>query len=710
MSIEPLVLKLIADFWFEAQEHVEAVTRDVLALEQAAEGSEVTKATYESTARRLHTLKGSAATLGLVSLSELVHALEGALLPFASALVSLPRPVVDVVLDALDTFLAAVKLAAEGEHDPATLPVDRLLALLSAVSASGSSESSPRPQASPAAAATQDARPAREGDAETGAWRVAAEQVVGLMRDVERVREVRLRVEERRRELRTLLASASGAAPVAMSELRTLLAQLDAGLGSDAEEAADAVSALEDGLKAICTLPVRSVLEPLHRTVRDVARQQGKEASLSIVGAEAALDRRLLEALRGPLVHLIRNAVAHGIEPAQERQAAGKHREGAIVVRVEQAGNRVFIAVEDDGHGVDSARVRAAAERKKLVTPEQAQAMSEGELRELIFRPGFSTLDEVSENSGRGVGLDVVRREVEALDGRLDLETRVGQGSRFVLTLPLELGSSPVLLARAAEHTFGLPLLSVESGIALRETELIGGRPQLRLELGGELVPLFDLGVMLGLRGSWQPSRGQPIVVVQAGGRKIGLSVDEVIGDTELVIRSLPLEVRDVPAFQGAALVALGELLLVLSPGWLVQHGLERLDQLPSVRKRRALVVDDSLTARAMYRTILETGGYAVQAASSREEALAQLVHGPFDVILVDIVLGTEDGVALVRTLRGRNDARGTPLILISAQDAEGERQRGMVAGADLFLGKRECSSVRLLTAIDSLLERRRAS
>ncbi len=707
MSADALLLKLIGDFWFEAQEHVEAITRDLLSLEQAGAGAQATRTTYEAIARRLHTLKGSAATLGLLSLSELAHAMEEALLPLQDGQRAVPRALADAVLEALDTFLASIKVAARGEDDPATLPVQRALMLLSAA-ALEPGEAAAAPASSGEAPPELHSR--RDDDAELGAWRVAAAQVVGLMRDVERVREVRLRIEERRRDLRALLGRTTGTSAPDLGELRERLQRLEEGLRGDAEEAGDTVAALEDGLRAICTLPVRTVLEPLHRTVRDVARQERKEANLSLVGAELALDRRMLEGLRGPLVHLIRNAVVHGLEAPDEREAAGKHREGAIVVRVEQAGNRVFVAVEDDGRGVDSALVRAAAERKKLVAPGSARAMTDAELRELIFRPGFSTKAEVSENSGRGVGLDAVRRDVEALDGRLELETRTGQGSRFVLTLPLELGSSPVLLARAADHTLGLPLLSVESGVVLRETALVGGRAQPRLEFGGELVPLIDLGVLLGLRGAWQPTRGQPIVVVHAAGRRVGLVVDEALGETELVIRSLPPEVRGVQAFQGAAFVALGELLLVLSPSWLVQHGLERADQPPAARGRRALVVDDSLTARAMYRTILEAGGYGVLAASGREEALRQLVHGPFDVILLDIVLGTDDGVALVRELRARGDVRSTPIILISAQEAESERRRGRAAGADLFLAKRECSSARLLASIDSLLEQRHAS
>jgi chemotaxis protein histidine kinase CheA len=706
VSADPLVIKLIQDFWLEAQEHVESVTRDLLELEHAGEGS-VSKEKYEAVARRLHTLKGSAATLGLRSLSELAHAMEEVLLPMRDQGTAVPRAVADALLEGLDTFLVSIKIAGAGEHDPATLPVDRALALLSSVLGSGSeSKTTPEPMAA------QPLEPRRRADDEVqnGAWRVDAVQLMALMRDVERVREVRLRVEERRRELRGVIDRLTNLEASDLGELRAALQGLDEGLRCDAEDTGDTVSSLEEGLKAICTLPARSMLEALPRAVRDVARQLDKRANLSIVGGDLSLDRRLLEALRGPLVHLVRNAVAHGIEAPLEREQLGKHGEGVVVVRVEQAGNRIFLSVEDDGRGIDNARVRAAAVRKSLVTPEQAESMSELELGELIFSPGFSTQDEVSESSGRGVGLDVVRRQVELLEGRLDVETRLGQGTRFVITLPMQLGSSPVLVVRAAEHTFGLPLLSLETGIALREAAILAGRSQARLDVGGELVPLHDLGVMLGLRGAWQPSRGQPLVIVHSGDRKIALAVDHVSSDVELVIRSLPVEVRAVPAFQGAALVALGELLLVLSPSWLVQQGHQRHEALPASRKRRALIVDDSLTARAMYRTILEAGGYSVQAASSREEALQQLVHGPFDVIMIDIVLGSDDGVALVRTLRTRSETRTTPLILISAQDTPTERQRGTTAGASLFLGKWECSSTRLLEAIDSLLDRRQAS
>lgn len=711
MAVDPLVVKLIRDFWFEAQEHVEAITRDLLQLEQVGE-AELARQRYEAVARRLHTLKGSAATLGLKTLAELAHAMEELLLPLRGGANALPRAAADALLEALDTFLASIRVASAGEHDPASLPVDGALRLLSSVQGAGDRAPAVTEEATELEAPrlANEQRTQASDDAQNDAWRVDAVQVMALMRDVERVREVRLRMEERRRDLRAVIGRLSSVLAPEIGELRAALEGLEDGLAADGEDAGDTVSSLEDGLKAICTLPARSVLDALPRAVRDVARQLGKEASLSVVGGEVSLDRRLLEALRGPLVHLVRNAVVHGIEAPLEREQLGKHREGAVVVRVEQAGNRVFLSVEDDGRGIDGERVRAAAQRKGLITLEQAQAMSAHELEELIFRPGFSTLDEATQSSGRGVGLDVVRRQVDLLEGRLDVETRLGQGTRFVITLPMQLGSSPVLVVRAGEHSFGLPLLALELGIALRENALVGARSQARIELGGALVPLLDLGVMLGLRGAWQPSRGQPLIVVRSAGKKVAVAVDEVGGDMELVIRSLPLEVRAVPAFQGAALVAHGDLLLILSPGWLVEQSHERLDERVSQRKRRALVIDDSLTARAMYRTILEAGGYAVQSAGSREEALQQLVHGPFDVIMVDIVLGSDDGVALVRTLRARPETRACPLILISAQDGPSERQRGMAAGASLFLGKWECSSTRLLEAVDSLLERRQAS
>src|SRR3989475_12232574 len=572
----------------------------------------------------------------------------------------------------------------------------------------------PPPEVAPAQApATSPAEPApapaAPDEAQGDSWRVTTRQVIALLHEVERLREVRLRVEERRRELeKAILQLDRLGIQAETAEARALLPGVRRSLGADGEEAADIVASMEEGLKAISTVPVRTVLDPLRRAVRDLCKATGKQARLAVVGAEVSLDRRVLEQLRGPLVHLVRNAVDHGLELPEVREARGKHPEGALAIRVEQQGNMLFIEVSDDGAGLDLEQIREAALRRALVPPEELATMSTQQLHQLIFRPGFSTKLEATEYSGRGVGLDVVRNQIQALQGQVEVQSVPGQSTRFILTLPADLGSSPVLVVRCGEHQLGLPMAAVESSRAARAKDLRVGRSKAQLEHREQLIPVLDLGALVGLRQPEVPADGQPLLILQSQGRRIALGVDEVLGDRELVIRPLPVEIRELDSYQGAATLARGELVLILRPDFIVS-GNRRSDGALGTT-RRALVVDDSLTARALHRTALETGGYLVHTASNGRQALEQLRHSAYDVLICDIGMEEMDGFQLTAAVRQQAETDSMPILLVSARDSDPDRQRGTAAGADGFLTKKGCVSGRLLSEVGAVIARRRGA
>src|SRR5438309_4510233 len=621
--LDPMMEQLLPGFVDECKEIVERVTDHLIELEKAHE-----RLRFDDLARGLHTLKGSAATLGLAELSELAHRMEDAVLPLRGKTSALPGALTDAVLKTLDIWMAHLRATTAKSELPDLKPSHKMLeAVRHAVQAvepgkpaanngkagaekgksSAAAEKekdkekekkpSKREREARAAARTEPApaEPAAEEDPaaeEAGSWRVRTREVVSLLHEVERLREVRLRLEERRRELERALSQLARLGILAQTaEVRALLMGVQRSLSADGEEAGDIIASMEDELKAICTLPVRTVLEPLRRSVRDLCKQSGKLARLSIVGGEVSLDRRVLESLRGPLVHLVRNAVDHGLEVPDIREARGKHREGIVVVRVEQQGNMLFIEVSDDGNGLDLGLIKQAARDLSIVPGAELDAMTPAQLHQLIFRNGFSTRRTVTEVSGRGVGMDVVRSQIQALQGHIEVQSTPGQGTRFSLTLPAELGSSPVLVVRCGEHELGIPMPAVETSLLARSGELRVARTRVQLSHREQLIPVQDLGALLALRQSEVPHDGQPLLVLQSQGSRIALAVDEVIGDRELVIRPLPPEVHGLPAYQGAATLARGELVLILRPDWLC--GGERRDA-PLTGTRRALVVDDS--------------------------------------------------------------------------------------------------------------------
>jgi two-component system chemotaxis sensor kinase CheA len=730
MDVDPLVLEIVAGFVPEAAEICEKIAREILELEAKTEGAAPAPATYKHLARGLHTLKGTAATLGLEDLSALAHAMEDVVSPLQKCLTPIPIALADALLRTLDVFGSRLRAHAEGgsaelpdvgptiEHlrrpqgappAAATLlvavppaPVDQTLSSVpaqpSVANPSGESPLGAGAGASEATAADDHAT-----------WRVNGRDVFVLLRDVERLREMRLRMVERRRLVDSTLAAVSKLTKVLETgAVYDQLTNVSRALKADGDEIGEIVESLEHGIKTICTLPLRTLVEPLHRSVRDLCRSVGKEATLSVVGADLSIDRRILEALKGPLVHLIRNAIDHGVEFPAIRVQRGKHRAGALVVRVEQQGNRVVVDVSDDGAGIDGARICEVAAKRGLFAAEELSRMTPAQVARIIFHPGFSTRAEVSNTSGRGVGMDVVLNDVQLLGGTVDVQSTFGEGTRFLLMLPAELGTCPILLIRCGEHAFGLPLLAVDAVVAARRELIRASSGSLRLEHRGELLQLRDLGHLLRLREAEMPSDGQPVLIVQAQGSRVALAVDEVVGDREQVVHPLPEELAPLSqTYRGAAIQGFGELLLVLQSEWIVASS---HDALPEVlTRRRALVVDDSVTARSMHRAMLEAGGYTVHAVGTARGALEQVRHSTYDVIVCDIAMEEMDGIALMTELRILPGTSSIPIMLVSMSDSLEERARGLAAGADGFLSKKDCASGRLLAEITNAISRRQA-
>jgi CheY-like chemotaxis protein len=299
-----------------------------------------------------------------------------------------------------------------------------------------------------------------------------------------------------------------------------------------------------------------------------------------------------------------------------------------------------------------------------------------------------------------------VRNQIQTLQGHVEVQSVPEQGTRFILTLPAELGSSPVLVVRCGEHQLGLPMVTVESSRTSRTKDLRVGRARVQIEHREQLIPLQDLGALMGLRQPEAPADGQPLLILLSQGKRLALSVDEVLGDRELVVRPLPVEVRDLPAYQGAATMARGELVLILRPDWLVS--LDKRSEAGVTGTRRALVVDDSLTARALHRTALEAGGYLVHTASNARQALEQLRHSAYDVMVCDIGMEEMDGFQLTTAVRTRAETDTMPILLVSARDSDSDRMRGTAVGADGFLTKKDCVSGRLLAEVSAVIARRK--
>ncbi len=466
---------------------------------------------------------------------------------------------------------------------------------------------------------------------------------------------------------------------------------------------------VRDDLRDLRMVPALNVLEPLRRTVREVASRLGKKVDLFIAGGDVRLDRRILDALKDPLLHLVRNAIDHGIESKEARVAAGKSETGRLWVRVESRGTRIAVVVEDDGGGLSPDKVRATAVKRGLLTAEAAAKISDAQAARLIFQPGFSTRDQVTETSGRGVGLDVVLATAQRLQGSVDVSYTAGQGTRFTVDLPLTLASALGLLVRVGTSVLAVPSDMVERVFRLAPEDVgtVAGRVVARVE--GEQLIFLSLAEAVGLPRlplALEVGKVQTVMLLTLGKERVLYAIDEVVGQQEVVVRSLGPHLKGVAHLAGAAVLDDGRLVPVLNAPELLRAASPSTRGIGTgeIRRPRILVCDDSLTTRFAMKSLLEIAGYPVVTASDGEEAWEVLERTPCQLVVSDWQMPRLDGVGLTRRIRSHATLNRTPVILVTSLDSPEERAEGLDAGADGYLVKREVERGKLLDLVRQLL------
>ncbi|QET00855.1 response regulator [Cupriavidus pauculus] len=473
---------------------------------------------------------------------------------------------------------------------------------------------------------------------------------------------------------------------------------------------------LQRGLMQARMVQFDALAERLYRVARQAAGETGKEVRLLIKGGTVEIDRSVLDRMAGPIEHLIRNAVVHGIEDAVVRQAAGKPATGSLSLEVQQEGNEVVLHFFDDGGGLDLARIRSRAIERQLLSHDDDA--SEARLTEMIFAPGFSTVDAVSELAGRGVGMDVVRAETVALGGRINLTTEAGRGTRFTVHLPLTTAITQVLLISVGNRLYAMPSGMVDQVHQLRSQPLLEAYNAGTYAAAGGDVPFFYFGTLLEEAAAIASGRKySPVVVVRSGAERVAVHVDEVVGNREVVVKHIGPHLARLEGIAGATTLGDGEIVLIYNPVVLAQRFVrERGDQpaalpmpataeaigavaeigragdatpVPGLATRpTVMVVDDSLTVRKASQRLLSRAGYQVVLARDGVDALKQLQEVMPDAMLVDIEMPNMDGFDLTRNVRADDRTRHMPIIMITSRTAEKHRSYAMEIGVDVYLGK----------------------
>jgi chemosensory pili system protein ChpA (sensor histidine kinase/response regulator) len=714
--------------------------------------------------RSLHTLKGSARMAGAMALGQLTHSMETRV-ENALQLPTIPPAIFEGLFSSFDRTTMLVEQLKGFGPDSKTGVAEAARAALAEDDASklvrafdeAAPAAAPAAPASPVASATAAAKAADDARAmlrvradvidrlvnEAGEVAIARSRIEGEVRAIKsslkdltenlirlraQLREIEIAAESqmqsRQREVEEKHASFDPLEFDRFSRFQEITRMMAESVNDVAtvqqnllKNAYDADAALlfqgrlsrdlQNDLMRVRMVPFNNVAERLYRVVRQTAKELGKRANLDIKGTQTEIDRSVLERMTGPFEHLLRNAIAHGLEAPADRVASGKTEIGQIGLSARQEGNEFVLVLEDDGRGLDIGRIRARAVANGLMA--DSDQLADSQIAEFIFASGFSTATEVSEVSGRGVGMDVVRAEVTALGGRVEIDFTPGKGSRFTIYLPLTLAVTQVVLIRTGVRVFAVPSAMVEQVRQIKVDELDKAYAAGKIEWLGRDYSLHFLPRLLGDAGQTaETQRFTPVLLLRSGTQRAAIHVDEMIGNQEVVVKNIGPQLARVSGIAGATVLGTGQIVLILNPVPLVAP-VATVTTVPVVAgepdavasppavaaaaspvsaQPTVMVVDDSLTVRKITSRLLSRENYQVLTAKDGVDALEQLQDLRPDVMLVDVEMPRMDGFDLTRNVRGDDKLRDIPIIMITSRTADKHRNYAMEIGVNVFLGK----------------------
>ncbi|MYL24445.1 response regulator [Halomonas alkaliantarctica] len=713
------ISRFVVRFIEEARDHLRELSEGVAQLEQGQADAEQVNSLFRSA----HTLKGSSRMLKLTPITETAHALEDLLSALREGKVTFDAAQhADLLYQTIDTLTHQVDQLAE-HQDPARLS-DSDAALCQALThaaqpqAEQSQPEQPQPEetVAPQAPPSSPEPPKRELPAPEASLktndsvRIKLTRLDELIKLMGEVVSSHAHMRELVKDSRQLKLGASQADSRWLNTLDLFNRELRTGV----QRQESLMQELHEKAMQMRMLPLSTLFDSAGRMVREMARSMGKQVECRVIGSDIELDRQMIDQLADPIVHLLRNGLDHGLETPQEREAAGKPPQGVITLSAWQDGSWVVIEVRDDGRGISLQAIRDKVLQKSLMPPEQLDALSDQEIMNLIFLPGFSTSAMITDISGRGVGMDVVKRSVvDNLQGALRVHSRPGQGSRFHLRLPLSLALMRVLLVKVQGHKLGFTAQYISELVRVKHDAMMRVAERNAIILRNEFVPVLALSELIHLPETPTkiPKKADEalLLVLHVQHEKLALIVDELIEERDLVIKQLPGHLRQQPLISGMVTTGHNELVSLIH----VPHLLERARQAktpidnqaaPAQHASRILVVDDSLNTREIEKDVLEAHGYQVTLAENGQDGLEKALRDDFDAVLTDVEMPIMDGFALTARLREQERYKDRPIIIITSREKESDRRRGLAVGADAYIVKGSFDQSSLVETLQLLL------
>lgn len=740
--------RLLATFKVEAAEHLQSLSSGLLELENnpSVKPAPVLEAIF----RAAHSLKGSARAVNLSDVERICHTLESVLAALKRQELILDTNLFDPLHEVMD-HLARLVFSDETQTENTLKPqsaacVQRLEIILN----QSPSEAAP-PQ--PAAKTDEPLLSSVFPTAET--LRISAKKLDSLFLQTEELLFVKQAAAQRTADLKQLQlqfeswtkrwskVQGSARAVEALTrsdpsraeiyeEIQPKLAELVEftrwsgsfvksieqelpGLTQSAEQHQRALATMVDTLltdiKAALTLPFSSILEGFPKMVRDLARDQGKDIGLLIYGAELAIDRKVLEEIKEPLIHALRNAVDHGIETPRDRQQKGKPTRGQIVIEITRKdSSKAEISLRDDGAGIDCHKLRAAALKAGAITPAEAEQLDNTAVLNLAFRSGVSTSSILTDISGRGLGLAILRERVERLGGTVSVETTAGAGSTFRFLLPLTRAAFRGVLVRSGDALFVFPTTYVERVARVPQDQVRTVENRRTIQIDGQNIALVALRDALGISMS-RPAATEKIpqislVVVNCADKRLAFAVDQILHEQEVLLKNLGRQLGSVQNISGATLLADGRVVPILDLPELVQSAIRASgptgisEEEPRAAAKAVLVAEDSITARTLLKNILESANYTVTTAVDGLDAFTKLREGAFDLVISDVEMPRMNGFELTSKIRADKRLTEVPVVLVTALESREDRERGIDVGANAYIVKSSFDQSNLLEVV----------
>jgi chemotaxis protein histidine kinase CheA len=697
--------KFIEGFKTETREHLEKLNLGFLKLEKNPRDNTL----LDELMREAHTIKGSATMMGYKRISEIAHHMEDGLESVLNQKAKLNKKHFDTLFKGIDAINALLEDKVTWEGKGITFPfVDNLCKKMEELFSK---------KAEVVASAVV------EEDIEK-----AVPFVAPIQKEAITVGEESIRVDTKKLDKLMNLSGELVVSKLRLSALVNILSDkayfrqdIDESLKSlfkDLENIKEnfeqLTSEMEKHVVDIRMIPVSYLFNFFPRAMRDLALAKGKEIDFEVKGETTQLDKTIIEELKDPIMHLLRNSIDHGIENQNVRKTLNKPSAGKVTLSAYQQGSQVVIEVEDDGRGMEVEKIRSEALKKGLLNAEKSKELNRDQIIQLIFIPGFSAQEEVTDISGRGVGLDVVRDKIAKLKGQIEVVSEEGKGVKFVMRLPLTLAVNEILLVAAGRDEFAIPVDAVVETIRISLEDIKTVEAKEAINVRGQILPLLRLNDIFGL-----PSRGifekkyLPVVVLQAVEKKVALLVDDLIGRQDIISKPIGTPLKKLRDIAAATILGDGRVILILDIASIIDSAegvIVRRPQLRSIasavekKRKTILLAEDALSTAMLEKNILESAGFSVVLAKDGEEALAKSKQEKFDLVISDVLMPRMGGFEFTSRLKKDILYKDIPVIIVTTRESDADKRLGLEAGASAYILKSEFTSEGLLEIIERLI------